>query len=49
MVKIIEGGVTAATGFKAGGIYSGIKKNSDKPDLALIVSEVPGGRSIYKK
>ena len=50
MVKMIEGGVTAATGFKAGGIYSGIKKNSDKPDLALIVSEVPGNAAaVYTK
>ena len=50
MVKMIDGGVTAATGFKAGGIYSGIKKNSEKPDLALIVSEVPGNAAaVYTK
>ena len=50
MVKIIDGGVTAATGFKAGGIYSGIKKNSEKPDLALIFSEVPGNAAaVYTK
>ena len=50
MVKMIEGGVTAATGFKAGGIYSGIKANSEKPDLALIVSEVPGNAAaVYTK
>ena len=50
MVKMIDGGVTAATGFKAGGIYSGIKKNSEKPDLALIVSAVPrNAAAVYTK
>ncbi len=39
MQKIL-GGVTAAKGFKAGGLNCGIKK-SGKPDLALICSEVP--------
>ena len=38
MIKIIHGGVTAPLGFKAGGLYCGIKK-SKKRDLALIVSE----------
>ena len=50
MVKKIEGGVTAAKGFKAGGIYSGIRNNADKTDLALIVSEVPGNAAaVYTK
>ena len=50
MIKKIEGGVTAAKGFKAGGIYSGIRKNPDKTDLALIVSEVPGNAAaVYTK
>lgn len=50
MVKVIEGGVTAAKGFKAGGVYSGIRKNPDKTDLALIVSEVPGNAAaVYTK
>ena len=35
----IEGGVCAAKGFKAGGVHCGIRKNRDKRDLALIVSE----------
>ena len=39
MVKMIEGGVTAAKGFKAGGINAGIRKGKTKNDLALIVSE----------
>ncbi|HKM08719.1 MAG TPA: bifunctional ornithine acetyltransferase/N-acetylglutamate synthase [Sphaerochaeta sp.] len=36
-MKIIEGGITAATGFLANGIACGIKKR--KKDLALVVSE----------
>lgn len=38
-MKIIEGGVCAAKGFKAGGIHCGIRKNRTKRDLALILSE----------
>ncbi len=38
--KILEGGVTAAKGFKASGIHCGIRKNRSKTDLALIYSEV---------
>ena len=50
MVKIAEGGVTAAKGFKAGGIYSGIRKNPDKTDLALIASDVPcNAAAVYTK
>ena len=40
-MKTIQGGVTAAKGFQAGGIHAGIRKNKTKKDLALIVSEVP--------
>lgn len=36
----INGGVTAAKGFKAGGVHCGIRKNKTKKDLALIVSDV---------
>ena len=39
MLKEIPGGVCAAKGFKAAGIYCGIRKNKTKKDLALIVSE----------
>lgn len=39
MCKKIEGGVTAAKGFFAAGIYAGIK--NVKKDMALIYSEVP--------
>ena len=39
-MKIIQGGVTAAKGFKANGVHCGIRKNHTKKDLALIVSDV---------
>ncbi len=38
-MKIIEGGVCAAKGFKANGIHCGIRKNKSKRDLSLIYSE----------
>lgn len=40
MIEIV-GGVTAPQGFKASGIHSGIRKNKDKLDLALLVSDRP--------
>jgi len=40
-MNFIEGGVTAAKGFTASGIYCGIRKNKSKPDLALIYASVP--------
>lgn len=39
-INIINGGVCAATGFKAGGVHCGIRKNRTKKDLALIYSDV---------
>jgi glutamate N-acetyltransferase/amino-acid N-acetyltransferase len=39
-IKIIEGGVTSACGFIAGGAKAGIKVTK-KPDLALLYSEKP--------
>ncbi len=39
-MKIIEGGVTAAKGFKAASTAAGIKYK-DRKDMAMIVSEVP--------
>ena len=40
-MKQIQGGVTAAKGFKAGGVHVGVKKSSspDKKDLAMILSD----------
>ena len=40
-MKMIEGGVTAAQGFVAGGIHCGVRKNKSKPDLAMIYSQTP--------
>lgn len=40
-MEIIDGGITAAKGFQAGGVHCGIRKNRTKPDLALIYSEKP--------
>ena len=39
-IKQIPGGVCAASGFQAAGIYCGIRKNPEKKDLALITSSV---------
>ena len=40
-MKLINGGVTAARGFKASGIHCGIRRNTSKNDLSLITSDVP--------
>lgn len=37
----VEGGVCAAKGFMASGIHCGLRKNREKPDLALLYSETP--------
>ena len=37
----VSGGVCAPKGFRASGVHCGIRKNRDKRDLALIVSDVP--------
>lgn len=36
----IEGGVTAAKGFKAAGMYGGLRALGEKPDLALVTCDV---------
>ena len=38
-MKIIQGGVCAAKGFKANGVHCGVRKNRSKRDISLIVSE----------
>lgn len=38
-VEFVDGGVCAAKDFKASGVHCGIRKNKNKPDLALIYSE----------
>lgn len=40
-MKTIQGGVCAPRGFSANGVWCGIRKNKDKRDLALIVSDRP--------
>jgi glutamate N-acetyltransferase / amino-acid N-acetyltransferase len=39
-IEVINGGVTAASGFRAAGISAGIKPGN-KLDLALLVSDTP--------
>ncbi len=47
-MELIKGGVCAAKGFVANGIHCGIRKNTSKPDLALVYSEVPANAAaIY--
>lgn len=38
--KEIPGGVTAPKGFKAAGIYGGLRAKGEKPDLALVTCDV---------
>lgn len=40
-MNIIDGGVTAAKGYQATGLHTGIRKGKSKKDMALIYSEVP--------
>ncbi|MDD5935604.1 MAG: bifunctional ornithine acetyltransferase/N-acetylglutamate synthase [Clostridiales bacterium] len=40
-METISGGVTAAMGFQAAGVYAGIKKQKQKKDMALVYSTVP--------
>ena len=37
----IKGGVCAAKGFRAAGMHCGIRKNTSKKDIALIVADKP--------
>lgn len=41
MMKEVNGGVCAPKGFQAAGVHCGIRKNKEKRDLALIMSDVP--------
>ena len=41
-MKTISGGVTAPIGFRAAGVYSGIKRKKKQLDLALLVSDQEG-------
>ncbi len=47
-MKIINGGVCAAKGFKASGIHCGIRKNKTKKDLSLIYSDcIADAAAVY--
>lgn len=47
-MKMIDGGVCAAKGFKASGVHCGIRKSKTKKDMSLIFSEVPASAaSVY--
>ncbi len=47
-MKIINGGVCAATGFYANGVHCGIRKNRTKRDLSLIYSEkIASAAAVY--
>jgi len=41
MIDIVDGGLTAAAGFRAAGVHCGIKASPERLDLALIVSDGP--------
>lgn len=40
MIDIVEGGLTAAAGFRAAGVHCGIKASPERLDLALVVSDL---------
>ena len=40
-MKVIEGGVTAAKGYKAAGLRAGIKAGKTNKDMAMIYSTEP--------
>ncbi len=49
-MKEIGNGVCAARGFRAAGVWCGIRKNRSKADLAMIVSDVPcTAAGVYTK
>lgn len=39
-ISQVPGGVTAAKGFKAAGMYGGLRAKGEKPDLALVTCDV---------
>ncbi|WP_315115220.1 bifunctional glutamate N-acetyltransferase/amino-acid acetyltransferase ArgJ [Clostridium intestinale] len=49
-INIIEGGVTSPKGFLSSGIHAGIKKDKNKKDLTLLVSEkICNAAGVYTK
>ncbi len=50
MLLQISGGITAPRGWRAGGVNAGIKAGNQKPDMALLVSDVPAvSAGVYTK
>lgn len=47
-IRAVEGGVTAAAGFKAAGIHAGFRKNPERLDYALVVPDKPcSGAGVF--
>ena len=47
-IKLISGGVCAAEGYRANGLHCGIRPNTTKKDLALVVSDtLCSGAAVY--
>ena len=40
-LRLVEGGVTAAPGFRAGNTYCGIKSEAGTPDMAVLIADTP--------
>ena len=40
-LRLVEGGVTAAPGFRAGNTYCGIKSEAGTPDMAILLADIP--------
>ena len=40
-IRHVEGGVTAARGFRASGVHAGFRKDPERRDLALVVADEP--------
>ncbi|HZC08087.1 MAG TPA: bifunctional glutamate N-acetyltransferase/amino-acid acetyltransferase ArgJ [Ktedonobacterales bacterium] len=40
-VRVVDGGVTAAPGFRAGSVSCGVKSADGTPDLAMLVADTP--------
>ena len=49
-IKSVNGGVCAAKGYLAAGVYCGIRRNRTKKDLALVYSETPAtAAAVYTR
>ena len=47
-IRAVDGGVTAAAGFKAAGIHAGFRKNPERRDYALVVPDEPcAGAGVF--